>query len=433
MNLILFFPVMKTLKLQLKTEEQKSLINKFSLTAAVFFAGIAGYAYFAFLPMFLESKGFSVGEITFTMTWMGVGMALFSWLFGRLSDKTGRRKLLFISAIFVQIIIFLMLNLSDLIFYHCILNFVRGSLLGMRMPASNALFADIVEKANKRKEINLNLETVEVSGVQLSLLSAVKSTGWSIGVLGSSFVISSFGINSLVLFLIISTTFSFVFAIPVRDIKKDNILPEDSKISNTKVEIESQNLITGVEETKRKRAKVKTLLFITVFFRQFGLIAFLQILSIIIIDAGFSIGTAGLIIALNPILQIVAMLINGRIVDNPKISEKIMMAIGFILSALTLFCYAGGVNTGNILFFILGQICLGFAWGCIYTGAVKYIINCAPMDRAFYMGVWITDLQIAKIISYQAFAFLWIIFSYTSVLPFAAIFPLIGLILVYWL
>ena len=424
---------MKNLRLQLKTEEQKSFVNKFSLTAAVFFAGIAGYAYFAFLPVFLESKGFSDGEILFTMTWMGVGMAFFSWLFGKISDKTGRRKLLFISAIFAQIIIFLVLNLSNDIIYHCILNFIRGSLLGMRMPASNALFAEIVEKANKRKEVNLNLETIEISGVQLSLFSAVKSTGWAIGVLGSSFVISSFGINSLVIFLIISTAISLVFAIPVRDIKKDHVVEEESMITETIIDLGNQNLATGIGETKRKRAKVKTLLFITVFFRQFGLIPFLQILSIIIGDAGFSIGTAGFIIALNPILQIIAMVINGRIIDNPKISEKIMLAIGFILSTLTLLCYARGANTGNITFFILGQICLGFGWSCIYTGAVKYIINHAPMDRAFYMGVWITDLQIAKIISYQVFAFLWIIFSYTSVLPFAAIFPLIGLILVYWL
>ena len=110
-----------------------------------------------------------------------------------------------------------------------------------------------------------------------------------------------------------------------------------------------------------------------------------------------------------------------------------MLAVGFILSPLTLLCYAGGSATGNIFIFVLGQICLGFGWGCIYTGAVKYIINRAPMDRAFYMGVWMTDLQVAKIISYQVFAFLWFVFSPTLVLPYAAIFPLIGFVLVFWL
>jgi MFS family permease len=359
-------------------------------------------------------------------------MGLFSWFFGRISDRTGRRKLFFISALFLQIIVFLLLNLNTHIIYHCILNFSRGYLLGMRMPASNALFAEIVEKSNEKKEMDVTLGTIEVSGTQLSLLSATKSTGWSIGVLGSSFVITVFGVESLILFLIVTTAISLIFAIPVQDIKK-GVTPKNEYFEE---ELSIQEFEKGDPQSKRKRAKVRSLLFITVFFRQFGLIPFLQIISLLLTGAGIPIGLAGVVIALNPMLQVVAMVINGRIIDNPNISEKILLAFGFILSALTLFCYTGGSATGNIFLFILGQICLGFGWGCIYTGAVKYIVNRAPRDRAFYMGIWITDLQIAKIISYQVFAFLWIIFFNNSPalsLPYAAIFPLIGLVLVYWL
>ncbi|MFX1453907.1 MAG: MFS transporter [Promethearchaeota archaeon] len=413
---------MKIENILIKSEERNLLINKISLTTAVFFAGIAGYAYFAFLPLFLDSRGFSAGEITFILTFMGVGMAVFSWITGRISDKTGRRKLLFITALLLQIVIFILLNLNNHIIYYCILNFFRGSLLGMRMPASNALFADIVEKSNEKKEMDKTLGIIEVSGTQLSLLNATKSLGWAIGVLGSSFVIAVFGVGSLILFLIITTAISLIFAIPVQDIEK-----EDNEIK--------ENIIKDYP-TERKRAKVKIVLFLTVFFRQFGLIPFLQIISLILIGAGIPVGLAGVVIALNPILQVLAMVINGRIIDNPKVSEKYMLAVGFILSALTLFCYTGGVVTGSIVYFVLGQISLGFGWGCIYTGAMKYIVNRAPLDRAFYMGIWITDLQVAKIISYQVFAVLWIIIFNNSPelsLPYAAVFPLIGLLLTYWL
>ncbi|MHA2088921.1 MAG: MFS transporter, partial [Promethearchaeota archaeon] len=193
---------------------------------------------FAFLPFYLASPGigFSPGQITFVLTFMGIGMAIFSWIFGRISDNTGRRKLFFISALFLQIIIFLLLNLSNNIIYHCILTFFRGSLLGMRMPASNALFADIVEKSNEKKEMDKTLGTIEVSGTQLSLLSATKSTGWSIGVLGSSFVISSFGVDSLIIFLIVTTAISLIFAIPVRDIKKDDQIDKEGEIKLNKEE-----------------------------------------------------------------------------------------------------------------------------------------------------------------------------------------------------
>jgi len=419
---------MKLLKVQLDSEARSSMINKFSLVAAVLFAGVSGYAYFAFFPLYLSSIGFSVGTITFIMIWMGVGMAIFSWIFGRISDRTGRRKLFFISALILQVIIFLLIPVSNNFFYLSILTFFRGFILGMRMPVANALFADIVEKSNKKKEIDKTMGAPEVTGSQLSILSATKSTGWAVGVLISSFVIATFGVSAIVIFLISSTGIALIFALPVKDVKdKELELLEDNADS---LEIPAEKI-----KSPKQGGKVKIILFVTVFFRQFGLIPFLQIISILLTDAGISEGMAGVIIALNPILQIIAMIINGRLIDNPKISERLMLAVGFILSALTLLSYFVGSTTGNIAFFILGQICVGFGWGFIYTGAVKYIVNRAPLDRAFYMGIWITDLQIAKIVSYITFAFLWEIveLSPTFVLPFAVIGPLIGFVLVFWL
>ncbi len=147
---------MKIQNLLLGSENQNTSFSKISLIGAIFFAGIAGYSYFAFLPLFLNSKGFSVGEITFIMTWMGVGIAIFSWLFGRLSDRTGHRKLFVIIALISQVIIFSLINFNDHIAYHCVLNFLRGLFLGMRMPASNALFTEIVEKKVKIQPIDLS-------------------------------------------------------------------------------------------------------------------------------------------------------------------------------------------------------------------------------------------------------------------------------------
>ena len=97
---------MKNQNLQLSSESQRTNVSKISLISAIFFAGIAGYSYFAFLPLLLNSRGFSAGEITFIMTWMGVGMAIFSWFFGRLSDKTGYRKSFVAIGLLCQVIIF---------------------------------------------------------------------------------------------------------------------------------------------------------------------------------------------------------------------------------------------------------------------------------------------------------------------------------------
>ncbi|MFW9784569.1 MAG: MFS transporter, partial [Candidatus Heimdallarchaeota archaeon] len=355
---------------------------------------------------------------------MGVGIAIFSWFLGRLSDKTGRRKLFFLLGLFFQILIIILIPLNNNIIYFCVLNFLRGFLLGMRMPASDALFADIVEKKDSTKIKYTNKGTYEVSGTQLSILNTTKSSGWATGVLISSFIIAILGEDSLILFLAIMTAISLCFALPVRDVKREHLILTDPQIEN-------ENQEHG--DKKRSRAKVKSLLFISVFCRQFGLIPFIQMIGILLKTAEIPPGLAGIVIALNPIFQAIAMVIMGRLIDNPKISERIMLAVGFGLSALTLTLYAVGMLTGSIFTFVSAQVCLGFSWGCISTGAVKYIVNKAPNDRAFYMGIWMTDLQIAKISSYLAFTFLWLVFTPAMVLPYMVIAPIIGIILVLWL
>ena len=141
---------MKTVRTIFQLNKKEFSVNKVSLVTSIFFASIAGYGYFAFLPVYLYSKGFSAGAIIFILMWMGVGIAIFSWFLGRISDKTGHRKLFFTLGLFFQIVIIALIPLNNHIAYLCVLNFLRGFLLGMRMPASDALFADIVEK-NRRK------------------------------------------------------------------------------------------------------------------------------------------------------------------------------------------------------------------------------------------------------------------------------------------
>ncbi len=426
---------MKILNIQSESNSQSSARNKYSLIISIFFASLAGYSYFAFLPFWLNnSKGFSKPEITLMMMFMGVGMAIFSWFFGKISDKTGHRKLFFIMGLFFQVILLALFYLYTHIIYYCILNFFRGFLLGMRMPASSALFAEIVEKKNLNDEINVNNGIPEISGTQLSLLSATKSAGWTIGVLLSSSIINIFGVDSLILFLVIITIISLIFALPIKDVKKEDILSNESEIES----VWEEGLINDKKKKNikdvRKGGKIKSILFVSVFFRQFGVIAFLQMLSILLIeDAGMPIPVAGVLIALNPLFQVVAMIVNGKVIDNPRISERTMLGSGFVLSALTLFCYAGGFATGSIVLFVIGQVSLGFSWGCVYTGGFKYIVNRAPQDRAFYMGIWITNLQVAKISSYLVFAFLWITFTPIGILPYAALIPLVGLVIVFWL
>ena len=80
------------------------------------------------------------------------------------------------------------------------------------MPASKALFADIVEKKHNHIEITTTTES-EVSGRQLTLLNTIKSGGWAVGLIFSNIFMNLFGAESLVLFLIITTILALIFAL----------------------------------------------------------------------------------------------------------------------------------------------------------------------------------------------------------------------------
>ncbi|MHA1193598.1 MAG: MFS transporter [Promethearchaeota archaeon] len=406
-------------------------VNKISLSLSIMFAGLAGYSFFAFFPIYLSNQTFSEGEITFIMTFLGIGIVAFSSYFGKISDVTRKRKVFLIGGLIGQLCIFFILMISGIndLFFYCLLTFLRGVSLAARIPASNALFADIVEKNHNQVVINSEIIETEVSGRQLSLLNTIKSTGWALGLIFSNLFMNLFGTESLIQFLIISTIISLLFALFVNDTKEYSEIIHENII---KKEIITGNL-SNSKKIGESHEKVNNILFLCIFLRQFGVLPFLQILALILLDAEINPLLIGIIVAINPLFQIFTMFVLGRLIDKAKITERLILSIGFSLTSISLILYMMGQLYSSALFFIIGQINLAFAWGCIQTGANKYIVNKVPRERAKFLGYFLTSMQVAKIISYLIFALLLAFFSYQLMFPFAALIPLIAAILVFQL
>ncbi|MHA1671922.1 MAG: MFS transporter [Promethearchaeota archaeon] len=413
-------------------ESYKSIfVNKISLSLSIMFAGLAGYSFFAFFPIYLSNRAYADGEITFIMTFMGIGIAGFSSYFGRISDTIKKRKVFLVGGLVGQLCIFVFLmifNINDIINF-CLLTFLRGVSLAARIPASNALFADIVEKKNNQLIINSEIIETEVSGRQLSLLNIIKSTGWGLGLIFSNIFMTLFGAESLIQFLLISTIISLLFAFCVNDhIEEGEEIHEN--IIKEKNSAESR---LNSKKNDDPNGKVNNLLYLCIFLRQFGVLPFLQIIALILLDAEIDPSIIGIIIAINPLCQILTMFLLGRLIDKSKVTERLILSTGFSLTSISLMLYMIGQFFSSPLIFILGQINLALAWGCIQTGANKYIINKAPRERAKYLGYFLTSMQVAKIISYLIFAGLLVFFSYQIMFPFAMLIPLIAAIIVFWL
>jgi len=63
---------MKEQNILFESEKKVFSGNKFCIIVSILLSSLAGYSYFAFIPLFLNSQGFSAGEIIFIMTWMGL-------------------------------------------------------------------------------------------------------------------------------------------------------------------------------------------------------------------------------------------------------------------------------------------------------------------------------------------------------------------------
>ncbi|GAB4318958.1 MAG: MFS transporter [Promethearchaeota archaeon] len=412
--------------------------NRLLLAWVEFVANVAGYAYFAYLPLFMSNLGLSPSEVTFSMTWMTVGV-IFSFLFGKASDRTGRRKPFVVAGLLLQVLVFAVLGLGTSVAFFSVVNLLRGFSLALRGPATNAYFSDVLEERNVRQLGDCPPQSTEIRGTQLSLLTTTTSAGWAIGAAASGVLVERFGGAGLSWFLLAFGLAAAVSSAFLRDagwrLPPGGLEggPDGNPASGTGA---VGDVVTGGDgfQARNGRGAVNKLVYAGFFIRHFGLIVHLQILVVILADAGISPSVAGTIVALNPLGQVVGMVLVGRLVDHPRVSEKATMGVGYLLSAATLASYALGVSAKTAWPFVAGQLFLSFGYACIATGANKYISNrTTPVDRARHMGYRDAAFQGSKLVAYPAFAALWTTYAYAQVLPFAVAFPLAAAVLVVFL
>lgn len=105
-----------------------------------FLAGMMLSTLYAFMPLYLEDKGFDPGHL---MTLMILGGALLQWPIGKLSDHMNRRKVLTGLAIMGTLSMLILLQLESLPVFSVVL-FLVGGLFFTVYPVAMALGCDCV-------------------------------------------------------------------------------------------------------------------------------------------------------------------------------------------------------------------------------------------------------------------------------------------------
>ncbi|MHA1848670.1 MAG: MFS transporter [Promethearchaeota archaeon] len=383
----------------------------------IFINGSSGYAFFAFSPRVLNEH-MSEGFVSLVLLFQPGVVIAFSSFFGRISDRIRNRKRLVTIALLIKSMNYMYFNFLIIfnvgsVFSYIVVYSIRGFSIALS-TCEGAWFSDFT--FNRKENISRNEKGSRHTGI--SYYFFLTSISWALGAVIIGWLIQSFSITHLALFLFFIAIMGFV---PLFFIK-DNFAT--IKISKKVVIF---NLKSDLKELEEGR-----LVYPAIMLRHFGLITSLSLLAIVLEDIGVKSGIAGTIISLNPLMQIFGMGIGTAVVTRTRMNPLKLFSFGLLLSSIVVTMYSLGAGFQSGTFLAMGQILLGFAWSFLIIGFEEYIIrNVNWNKRANYISYRQTFMNIGKV-SGQLFYFLsYEMMHLTRVLIFSILifFPLTGFIL----
>ena len=279
-------------------------------------------------------------SLSTSLAWLGILIGSAVW--GTLSDTRGRRGLL--AAILVGGA--LAAGLSALLpqsIGTLGLSFARVAMLTGIAPVTMAMMSAA--------------STLDVRARNLSYLSSAREVGFMLGSATAGFVLALLDYRwSFVFFAILPLT-----ALPM----VFRLTETEDRAGRTKSR--SLSLLRG--------GGLRSLYLGTVL-RQMGNTGAGSLIFVYMATLGISTGSMGLLNALNPTMQIVAMLIFGRLAD--RIGRRRVFLLGFLLSTVVMVLYAVSRNAAGLA---AAFSTLGIAFPALYVGSTAYIGDRVPLEK----------------------------------------------------
>lgn len=312
------------------------------------------------VKLFLQDQGFSTLIIGLVSSVNAAGVLIGSMLWGRLSDRSSRRLLLFITTGGVAVAI---------------------GILALLPPASVVLASSF-----SRSFMRLGFTTVTMAlisgmsaeqrrGKNLSYVTSARSLGMAIGSMAAGFVLEGLGFRgafSLMACLPIIGSI-FLLRIPRADVPN-----APAKHSSWRLAFSS-----GLSD-----------LYLSTLLRQMAIHGTFALLAVYMASLGIQPRWIGLIAALNTGTQVLALLVFGRLAD--KVGRRRIFMLGFALSALVPVMFA---STTHISAMMIGYITLGVSFSSLYIGSTAYIGDRIPVERQGSMfGLYETSRGLGGVI-----------------------------------
>lgn len=309
----------------------------------------------------LYAKGLHVSNFQISLissvNWLGI--LLFSPIWGALSDTLGeRKKLIVLSSVGTALAYFLFIPFHS--YWAIIFLSLLASVLGAGFtPISLALVSDKTKKRNR--------------GKRMSVFNSTRSLGFFLGRISYWFLI--FSISTIlfqfwIVFLLIGVSTLLSFVLPSSKIQVESSISFGEFLKKVK-----RRLIPSMEGLNLHE-KGAIFLLIAVAIRKGAIVGIFSLLFVYMAETGIATGMIGLLVALNPGMQTLFMILLGHIVD--KTGRKKIFLFGFVICAIVPFL----LSLGTFISFVIGLSLLGVGFSGVQTGAVAFIKDIAPKGKS---------------------------------------------------
>lgn len=316
------------------------------------------------LQDYMKTLGASLFEISLIESSFWLGLLLFSPLWGAASDASGRRKVFLMGSILTAALVFPLFTLTSSPYAVIALRFLFAALASAFPPVALAAMSAHSASANR--------------GQRIAPYHVSRGIGFLFGWGGAGIVLDLLGFRLTFYVLAAVGVVGFLVATRITGI--------DTPEPVTLREVWRNARERWVPSWQDAALHVRGLpyLYAGIFLRKMGMIGLFSLIVVYAVhELGFSRSLTGLLLALNPVGQLLAIELFSILAD--RTGRRRVFVLGFLASIPVPLLL---IVAGNPLIFGITYLLVGLSFAAILAGTTTFIGDVAPDDRqGEFMGI----------------------------------------------